>query len=114
MANLYDIAYDMEKAIRESTEFQSLKQAFETVMNDQSSKEMFENFRDTQLALQEKQMTGQEITEDEVEKARKIVELVQQHAGISKLMEAEQRLNTVISDVSRIITKPLEELYGAE
>lgn len=112
MPNIYDSAYDLEKAVRESEEFKSLKDAYDAVMNDETSKQMFENFRDTQMALQEKQMQGQEITEEEVEKARQVVELVQQHEDISKLMEQEQRLNMVINDVSRIITKPLEDLYG--
>ncbi|HLR40522.1 MAG TPA: YlbF family regulator, partial [Virgibacillus sp.] len=61
----------------------------------------------------EKQMQGEDITEEEVEKARQVVELVQQHEDISKLMEEEQRLNLVINEISGIITKPLEELYGA-
>ncbi|GAB3060645.1 YlbF/YmcA family competence regulator [Virgibacillus ainsalahensis] len=112
MPNIYDNAYDLEKAIRNSEEFTNLKTAFEAVMGDPSSKQMFENFRDTQMQLQEKQMQGEEITEEEVEKARQVVELVQQHPDISKLMEEEQRLNQVINDISRIITKPLEELYG--
>ncbi|WP_188456587.1 YlbF family regulator [Virgibacillus oceani] len=112
MPNIYDSAYDLEKAIRESDEFKSLKEAYDAVMSDDSASQMFDNFRNTQMELQEKQMQGQEITEEEVEKARQVVELVQQHKDISKLMEQEQRLNLVINDVSRIITKPLEELYG--
>ncbi|WP_138419792.1 YlbF family regulator [Aquibacillus sediminis] len=112
MANIYDSAYDLEKAIRDSEEFQELQKAYDAVMNDESAKKMFEDFRDTQIQLQEKQMQGQEITEEEVEKAKGVVELVQQHEQISKLMEQEQRLNVLINDVSKIITKPLEELYG--
>ncbi|WP_010529855.1 YlbF family regulator [Lentibacillus jeotgali] len=112
MPNIYDSAYDLEKAIRNSDEFTRLKDAYDAVMADESAKKMFDNFRNTQMELQEKQMQGQEISEEEVEEARKVVELVQQHEDISKLMEEEQRLNVVINDVSRIITKPLEELYG--
>jgi len=112
MSNMYDSAYELQTAIRESDDFQALKGAFEKVMDDASSKKMFENFRDTQLALQEKQMQGQDITEEEVEKARQVVELVQQHPDISDLMEKEQRLNKAINYLSQIITKPLEELYG--
>ncbi|MDL4842739.1 YlbF family regulator [Aquibacillus rhizosphaerae] len=112
MANIYDSAYDLEKAIRSSEEFQDLKQAYDKVMSDESASKMFEDFRNTQIELQQKQMQGQEITEEEVEKAKNVVELVQQHEDISKLMEQEQRLNVLINDVSQIITKPLEELYG--
>lgn len=114
MANIQDSAHDLENAIRNSEEFQDLKQAYETVMADEVAKKMFEDFRDTQMELQEKQMQGQEITEEEVEKARKVVETVQQHEQISKLMDQEQRLNVLINDISKTITKPLEELYGAQ
>ncbi len=111
---MYDSAYELEKAIRESEEFKGLKVAFETVMNDADARKTFEDFRDTQMELQQKQMQGEDITEEEVEKARKVVELVQQHEAISHLMEQEQRLNLVINELSQIITKPLEELYGSQ
>ncbi|KGX92590.1 hypothetical protein N781_14765 [Pontibacillus halophilus JSM 076056 = DSM 19796] len=112
MANIYDVAYDLEKAVRNSEEFTGLKEAYEAVMADPEAKEMFDSFRNTQIELQQKQMQGQEISEEEVEQARGIVEKVQQHPQISKLMEQEQRLNQTINDISQIITKPLEELYG--
>jgi len=112
LPNIHDSAYDLEKAIRASDEFNNLKAAYEKVMNDPSAKEMFERFRDTQMELQEKQMQGQDISEEEVERARQVVEQVQQNGDINKLMEEEQRLNVIINDISRIITKPLEELYG--
>lgn len=112
MSNVYDSAYGLEKSIRESKEFKDLKTAYDAVMNDEATKKMFNNFRETQMQLQEKQMQGQEITEEEVAKAQQVVELVQQQEEISKLMEVEQRLNLVINEVSQIITKPLEELYG--
>ncbi|BBP88199.1 hypothetical protein BsIDN1_18170 [Bacillus safensis] len=75
-------------------------------------KRMFENFRDIQVNLQQKQMTGQEITQEEVEQAQKTVALVQQHDKISQLMEAEQRVSVLIGELNKIIMKPLEELYG--
>ena len=114
MSNMYDSAYDLEKAIRDSEEFKGLKAAFEAVMGDSTAKKTFEEFRDTQMELQQKQMQGLEITEEKVEKARNVVELVQQHEAISQLMEQEQRLNMVINELSQIITKPLEELYGSQ
>lgn len=114
MANIYDSAYNLERSIRESEEFKNLKASYDAVMNDESAKKMFDDFRNTQMDLQEKQMQGVEVSEEEIEKARKVVELVQQHKDINNLMESEQRLNLVINEVSQIITKPLEELYGSE
>ncbi|KOP81623.1 YlbF family regulator [Cytobacillus solani] len=111
--NLYDSAYELEKAVRQSEEYSLLKQAYDEVNADQSAKDMFENFRNIQLQLQQKQMMGQDISEEEVMQAQKSVALVQQNAKISKLMEAEQRMSMVIAEMNKIIMKPLEELYGS-
>lgn len=111
--NLYDSAYGLEKAVRQSEEYSLLKQAYDEVNADQSAKDMFENFRNIQLQLQQKQMMGQNISEEEVTQAQKSVALVQQNAKISKLMEAEQRMSMVIAEMNKIVMKPLEELYGS-
>ncbi|OEH92934.1 YlbF family regulator [Bacillus solimangrovi] len=113
MANVYDAAYELEKAVRESDDFQELKAVYAEVNEDESARTMFENFRNIQLDLQRKQMQGEEITEEEVLKAQQVVELVQQHEKISKLMEVEQRMSLVVNELNKIIMKPLEELYGA-
>lgn len=112
--NLYDAAYELEKAIRESEEYEILQKVYNDVHSDEPTRKMFESFRDIQLGLQEKQMMGQEITEEEVQQAQKTVELVQQNEQISKLMEAEQRMGMIISELNQIIIKPLDELYQTE
>ncbi|WP_071459060.1 YlbF family regulator [Bacillus massilinigeriensis] len=110
--NLYDSANEMGKAIRESAEFTSLKRLFDEVNNDESARQTFEDFRNIQMHLQQKQMTGQEITEQEVQQAQQLVAVVQSHPKISELMKAEQHLSMVIAELNQIIMKPLEELYG--
>ncbi|WP_108671931.1 YlbF family regulator [Peribacillus acanthi] len=110
--NLYDVAYEMERAIRQSKEFTELKALYDQVNADASASKMFENFRNIQMNLQQKQMMGQEITPEEIEQAQKLVALVQQHPAISKLMESEQRMSMLIAEMNKIIMKPLEELYG--
>ena len=112
MANLYDLAYDMEKAIRESNEYAELKALFEDVKKDEIANKLFENFRNVQLKLQEKQMSGAEILPEEIEQAQKMFQLVQQNPTISKLIAAEQRMSMVIAELNKIITRPLEEIYG--
>lgn len=110
--NVHDVAYHLEKALRESDDFKNLQKLYDEVEADESARRMFENFRDIQLTLQQKQMNGEEITQEEVEQAQKSVQLVQQHEKIGKLMEAEQRMSMLIQELNKIIMKPLEELYG--
>lgn len=110
--NLHDSAYDLEQALRQSEEYSRLKNLYDEVNGDPSAKKMFDNFRDIQLNLQQKQMNGEDITQEEVEQAQKSVALVQRDEKISRLMEAEQRMSMLIADLNKIIMKPLEELYG--
>jgi cell fate (sporulation/competence/biofilm development) regulator YlbF (YheA/YmcA/DUF963 family) len=111
--NLYDVAYNLEKALRESDDFKELKRLYEEVNADESASKMFESFRNIQLNLQQKQMSGEEITQEEIEQAQKSVQLVQQHEKIAQLMAAEQRLSMVVTELNKIIMKPLEEMYGS-
>ncbi|PPA72421.1 YlbF family regulator [Jeotgalibacillus proteolyticus] len=111
--NLYDHANELERAIRQSEEFTQLQSMYDAVNSDESARGIFENFRDIQLGLQQKQMNGEEITEAEIEQAQKTAQLVQQHELISKLMESEQRMSLLIQELNKVIMKPLEELYGS-
>ncbi|NGP43894.1 YlbF family regulator [Bacillaceae bacterium SIJ1] len=112
MANMYDEAYNLEKAIRGSEEFQKLSELYEQLQADEMAKKLFDNFRQVQMDLQQKQMQGEEITQEDIEQAQKQAQLVQQHDLISKVMEVEQRLSQSLTDINKIIMKPLEELYG--
>lgn len=111
---MYDHAHELAKTLGKSNEFTNLKQAYDDVLNDGETKELFEKFRDMQVKLNEKQMQGEQISEEEVNSANELVEEVQQNERISNLLETEQRLNVIINEVSQIITKPLEELYSAQ
>ncbi|MDQ1147200.1 MAG: YlbF family regulator [Bacillus sp. (in: firmicutes)] len=110
--NLYDTAYALETAIRQSPEYTQLQNAYKEVNADPQSKQMFDQFRQIQMNLSQKQMMGQEISEQEVQQAQSTVALVQQNPKIANLMQAEQRMSMIIGELNQIIMKPLEDLYG--
>ncbi|MEH7112550.1 YlbF family regulator [Neobacillus niacini] len=110
--NLHDAAYTLEKAIRQSDEYKHLQQMYTVVNADPVSKNMFDNFRQIQMNLQQRQMMGQEISEQEVQQAQATVAVVQQNEKIARLMQAEQRMSMIIGELNQVIMKPLEELYG--
>jgi cell fate (sporulation/competence/biofilm development) regulator YlbF (YheA/YmcA/DUF963 family) len=110
--NLYDAAYALEKAIRQSDEYKQLQQIYHEVNADPAAKNMFDQFRQIQMNLQQKQMMGQEISEQEVQQAQSTVSVVQQNEKIARLMQAEQRMSMIIGELNQLIMKPLEELYG--
>src|SRR5699024_7127116 len=98
-------------ALKESTEFEALETAYESVMQDPDAKAILEKYRSAQKELQEKNMQGVEITEADVEEANKVAEEVQQNKQLYNLIAMEQILHDHIGEISKIINGPLEEMY---
>lgn len=111
--NIHDVAYELQKAIAENPDFQSLKVSYGEVQADAEAKQLFDRFRMMQMELQQKMMQGEQLTDEDNQKAQEVVALVQQNVKITNLMQAEQRLNVLIGDVNKITMQPLEDLYNA-
>jgi len=110
--NLNNSANALETAIRESNEFLTLQKAYADVNSDAQAKQMFDQFRTIQMNLQQKQMTGQNITDQEVQQAQETAVNVQQNEKIFRLMQAEQQMSQIIGEINQILMKPINELYG--
>lgn len=112
--NLYDVAYQLEQAIRGSNEYQELQNVYRELMQDDVARKMFEDFRNMQVKIQEKQMMGEEIPENDMIQASIMISDVQNNKKISKLLEVEERMGMIMTEINQIMIKPLEELYQQE
>lgn len=111
MINIYNEINALEGAFRKTKEFQTLQQAIATVKADEDAAKLFKNFRDVQLKLQQKQMQGQQIEEDELQYAQKTAQLAQQNEKIANMLQAEMALSGLIEEINRVLVKPIEGLY---
>ena len=111
MSNLYDTANQLERELRQSDEFAAVKEAFEAVQQSEEAKALFEEFRDMNVKFQQKQMNGEELTEEDMNYANDLYQKASSNEAIQTLMQAEQRLNVVMQDINRILTTSLQELY---
>lgn len=111
MVNVYDQANALETALRESEEFQQMKELYSKVNEDAESKKLFDEFRELQMTLQQKQMQGEELLEEDIQKAQNSAQEIENDENIRGLMEAEQKMSQLIQDLNRVIMKPIEELY---
>ena len=111
MSNLYDTANQLERELRQSEEFAAVKSAFEAVQQSEEAKALFEEFRDMNAKFLQKQVNGEELTEEDSTYANDLYQKASSNGAIQTLMQAEQRLNTVMQDINRILTTSLQELY---
>ena len=105
MANIYDSANELEREIRELPEFKSLEAAFAELKKNETAYEAF------QQSLQEKQMRGEDFSDEDASQAQALAEKVQQEELINELMVKEQAFSVIINDLNRIIMTPIRELY---
>ena len=110
--NLYDYANQLEQALRESEEYKAIKEAFANVKANEESQKLFDEFRETQINFQQKQMQGEEIAEEDLQKAQEQAQAIEKDENISALMNAEQKMSQVFQEINQIIVKPLDEIYA--
>ena len=111
MINISEDLNKLQATLCKTDEFANLQKAVENVRTDEQSRTLFTNFRDVQTKLQQKQVAGEELTEEEYVYLQKTAQLAQQDLKILAMLEAEMALSTVIEEVNRVVTQPIQTLY---
>jgi len=111
MSNVYDKAHELAGLIEQEENYLIVKQLTEHVMANPEQMLLIEEFRKKQFGLQQKQMLGQELGERELEEVNKMYELLSSNIEFKRLIDAEERLSILFSDLNRILTGPLEKIY---
>lgn len=109
--NIYDDLNQLETTFRKSAEFTAVEEAVEVVKADADALQLFKDFRKVQLELQEKQMQGEEITEEELADAQATALDAQANEKIMTMLEAEMKLSGLIEEVNRVLMKPVQTIY---
>lgn len=109
--NIYDTANQIEREMREISQYTDLKEAYATVAADEEANKLMKDFQGMQQTIYMKQQMGQEVTEEEVAEAQAISQKMTENELTTDLMEKERVLNQVITDINTIIMKPIQEIY---
>lgn len=111
MVNIYDTANQLEKDLRELSQYKELKEAHENVKNDEDANDILKEFQNLQQSLYQKQQTGEEVSEEEANNAQALSIKMTANELTMELMEKEQALNALLSEINGIIMKPVQEIY---
>ncbi|MHC8999977.1 YlbF family regulator [Enterococcus bulliens] len=111
MANIYDIANELEREIRATEQYQALQKAFADLKVEEEAYTLFKEFQLFQQTLQQKMMAGEEMAEEDATRAQELSQAIQTQNAIADLMEAEQAFSVLINDMNNIVMTPVRELY---
>lgn len=109
--NIYDTANQLERDLRELPAFKGVKEAYEAIRANKEANDLFDRFREITRSFQNKQVEGEQPTEEEISQLQDIATEVSGNALINKLLQEEEKIAQVIDDINKIVTRPLAEIY---
>ncbi|KRO00294.1 hypothetical protein IV54_GL000617 [Levilactobacillus paucivorans] len=109
--DMHTLGEKTAQVLQDTQEFKDLKAAFATMKADEETFQLFKEFEQVQLNLQQKQMTGQQPTEDEMKHVQEVAGRVSKKDAIKALMEKERGLNDLLTELNKTITEPIQDIY---
>ena len=106
--NPYDAAHLLAKSVKESIEYKEFKHLKDQVQQNESTKKMLKDFRKKQFSLQAKQMSGQQVSEEETKKVEELQNVLLQNPLVGPYLHAEYRLSTILNDVYKILGEAID------
>lgn len=83
MNNVYDLAHQLARAIKNSEEYKNYIEKKNLVYSDEKNKQMVEDFREKVFNIQLQQMTGKEVSQEEVDKIKKLEDILRLNPTIN-------------------------------
>lgn len=111
--NVYDYAYGLVRALKESSEYKRFLSAKSKVESDEKARQMLLDFEQKRLAVQQAQLLGQELPDKE-EELERIYEVISLHPKISEYLQAEYQFVRMMSDIQKIIGEAFVDFSNKE
>ncbi len=106
--SVYDTAKRLERKIKDSDEYKEYIELKEKVIKKDGSKKMLLDYQDLMMELQTKQLSGQEISEEEKEKLNNLNNLIEINNNVKKYLEAEYKVSVMLNDLQKMIFSDIE------
>lgn len=110
MANIYDLANELSRGIRELPEYKAVEAAKAAIAADENASKIFADYVEFQTQLQTMAQTGQMPDADFQKKMQEFGTLIQGNALLSEFFNKQQQLSVYLADVERIIFEPVQDL----
>ena len=112
VVNIYDTANDMSRQLVETREYQALKMFLDELKADTEALDSFKKFQQMQANAQQKQMKGQQPTEDEIKAIQTLAKEISGKQPIQNLMNQERQIDQMLQQLNKTITSPIQDLYS--
>lgn len=110
-ADILADAKTMADTFKATDEFKGLSDAYNVMKENQPAFDTFKQFQNMQMTMQQKQMQGEELSEQEMNDVRELATKVGNFEEVKTLMQKEEAVNNLLNELNNEITKPIQDLY---
>lgn len=107
--NVHDIAHELARAIKQSSEYKELMLAREGIKDNASAVEMIKDFRLKQFEVQAAQLSGETVPEEKMKQLASLYEILALNPAVRQYLAAEYSFSRLLSDVQKIIGEAVKD-----
>ncbi len=101
--NVYDQAYSLSKAIKESEEFKQYDCLRKEVDANPQLAQLVKDFQTKQFELQAKQLMGEQMSPEYMSQVQQLYAIMMRDPLAAKYIEAQMRFSIMMNDVYKIL-----------
>lgn len=108
--NIYDLANELERAIRQLPEYREVEAAKAAIDKDNEAKQLWQEFMTFQTKLQGLMQAGQMPSADDQAEMTDLSQRLEKNLQVKTFFDSQQRLSVYVADLEKIIFQPLRDL----
>ena len=101
--DIYDKANELAAEIKNSEDVRKLRELRDELYSDEGSKKLITDYKKMQFEAQAIYLSGQEVPQETMDRLQRAGELLQFNPKISEYFALEYKVNTLVSDLYKII-----------
>lgn len=103
--NVYDQAHNLSRAIKESEEYKQYIEQKKIIDANPQLKEMIDDFQQKQVAVQAAQMTGQQVSPEDMANVQQILSIIMSDPVAANYIQCQMRFALMMQDVFGILNE---------
>ena len=108
MQNVYDIAHELARSLKETDQFKDYAEAKKKIDANPDLAKMIEDFQKKSIEIQTKQMTGEELDADAMNQFQQMYSIVLSDPLAAEYMQKQMSLSQIVSDLYGILGEALK------
>ena len=106
--SVYDRAYGLAEAIRDSEEYKEYIRHRDAIQASEGAMGLLRDFRRAEVLVQGARLLGQEPPAKAIADLKRISDFVEMHRPIQEYLQAEYRFAMLVNDVQKILAEATE------